>query len=134
MQKVGVAAGDGFRNEREAGLGAIDQAAIIGAAAQAFAGNAVAAVEDIAVDRGLVGDAEARVRFAPVERAVVVDHQRIHHRIGVAHAVGQHGDAAGLAQRVEVAAQTVKRIGRGFRAPGFEHHVGGDQPRGSRRP
>src|SRR6185503_20617051 len=59
VQQVAVARRDRLRDQREPGLGAVDQPAQLGRLAQGLAGEAVAAVERIAVNRGLAGDAEA---------------------------------------------------------------------------
>ena len=111
------------------GFGAIDQPPKLGTVMHRRAGDAVAAVEDIAVDRGLVGDAETNLRLAPVQRAIVIDHNRVGDRIGIAHAVCQDDDAARFAQRVEIAANGIERLAGGVGAAGLEHHVGGDQAR-----
>src|SRR4029453_1432001 len=130
MQEIGIAAANRFRDELKTCLGAIDQSTKLGRSADGVARYSVAPVKSGGVVYGFQGDGRACIRIVPVERAVVVDHERVHHGVGVADAIGQYNDAACLAQLIKVAPDGIECVSGSIEPSRLEHDVGADKPCG----
>ena len=97
MEQVRVTRCNRFRYQREAGLGAIDQPAKLRGRAHRLACNPVTTVKKPLITSGLLREPGADLGFIPIDRTIVLDHEGVHRRVGVAHAIGEYDDATCLA-------------------------------------
>src|SRR5262245_33681656 len=128
MQQIRIAGSNRLRYKLQTCLGTINQSAKLGGNAYGFARYSVATVKSGGVVCGLHSDGRACIRIAPVKPAVIIDHERIHHRVGVADAIGQHDNPTCLTEVVEVSSNAIERVACVIETSRLEHDVGADEP------